>query len=199
MAILALLYSLFTQHLSLFFGSVPLPSILSTLFLQETRCECQCKSGRAKRRTEEARCRCFFVQSILNKAYRCSKCKKVYETSLHITNGSKNVKNTKMAQKGFHGNLECNSHIFAVDLRDHFYFIPQRQETVKKCTSIISSKSFIIGFTSFQQYSRPKEFSARKMALKSGLQGNIKSHQSMHTKTQSTFCSHVLKIVISQL
>ena len=123
MAILALLYSLFTQHLSLFFGSVPLPSILSTLFLQETRCECQCKSGRAKR---QRTCRCFFVQSILNKAYRCSKCKKVYETSLHITNGSKNVKNTKMAQKGFHGNLECNSHIFAVDLRDHFYFIPPK-------------------------------------------------------------------------
>ena len=38
----------------------------------------------------------------------------------------KNVKNTKMAQKGFHGNLECNSHIFAVDLRDHFYFIPPK-------------------------------------------------------------------------
>ena len=26
----------------------------------------------------------------------------------------------------FHGNLECNSHIFAVDLRDHFYFIPPK-------------------------------------------------------------------------
>ena len=100
MATLALLYSLCTQLLSLFFGSVPLPSILSLdSFLQETRCECQCKSGRAKRRTEEARCRCFFVQSILNKAYRCSKCKKVYETSLHITNGTKNVRNTKIAKK----------------------------------------------------------------------------------------------------
>ena len=100
MATLALLYSLCTQLLSLFFGSVPLPSILSLdSFLQETRCECQCKSGRAKRRTEEARCRCFFVQSILNKAYRCSKCKKVYETSLHITNGTKNVRNsTKIAK-----------------------------------------------------------------------------------------------------
>ena len=31
---------------------------------------------------------------------------------------------------------------------------PQRQETVKKCTSIISSKSFIIGFTSFQQQTK---------------------------------------------
>ena len=101
MATLALLNSLCTQLLSLFFGSGP-PSfhpLSLDSFLQETRCECQCKSGRAKRRTEEARCRCFFVQSILNKAYRCSKCKKVYETSLHITNGNKNVRNsTKIAK-----------------------------------------------------------------------------------------------------